>query len=238
MVESVEVLANLGLLALCYLYIVVMIVISIKLGDKLLVSIRRKFLHILIGNFVFIIPFFTLTTFPLNFPFFVASPFVLVTFLATPLSPINFNKKINGLTDITTGGHEYGLFFYAISYTLIALFFAAKPYVIIAGILPMTFGDAAASLVGQKLGHHKMRLLKNKSIEGSFAMFVVTFVSVTLTLLAFSYLFPFNIQWLLVSSFVVSVMATVLEAVTPKGLDNLTVPIISAVLFLLMAGGI
>jgi phytol kinase len=238
MVGSTELLANVGLLGLCYLYIVAMIVISIKLGDKLLVSIRRKFLHILIGNFVFIIPFFTLTSFPLNFPFFVASPFVLVTFLATPLSPINLKKKINGLTDITTGGHGYGLFFYAISYTTLALLFSAKPYVLIAGILPMAFGDAAASLVGQKVGRHKLRIVKNKSLEGSAAMFLVTLASVTLTLLVFSYLFPFNIQWLLVSCFVVSVMATVLEAVTPKGLDNLTVPIISAVLFLLMVGGI
>lgn len=238
MAGGTELLANVGLLGLCYLYIVLMIIISIKLGDKMLVSVRRKFLHIVIGNFVFIIPFFSLTALPLNFPFFVASPFILLTFFATPLSPINLKRKINGLTDITTGGHEFGLFLYAISYTVLAFFFSAKPYVIIAGILPMAFGDAAASLVGQKLGRHKLRLLKNKSLEGSAAMFMVTFVSVTLTLLAFSYLCPFSLQWLILSSFVVSVMATVLEAVTPKGLDNLTVPLISALLFLLMVGGI
>jgi phytol kinase len=238
MVGSTELLANVGLLGLCYLYIVAIIVISIKLGDKLLVSIRRKFLHIFIGNFVFIIPFFTLTVFPLNFPFFVASPFVLVTFFATPLSPFNLNKKINGLTDITTGGHEYGLFLYAISYTTLALFFSAQPYVIIAGILPMAFGDAAASLVGQKLGRHKINFIKNKSLEGSAAMFLVTFASVTLTLLAFSYLCPFTIPILLMASFTISVIATVLEAVTVKGFDNLTVPLICAVLFFIMVGGI
>jgi phytol kinase len=238
MAESVEVLTNLGLLALCYLYIVAMIVISVKLGDKIPVNFRRKFLHIMIGNFVFIIPFFTFTTLPLNFPFFVASPFILLTFLATPYSPLNLKKKINGLTDITVGGHGFGLFMYAISYTLLAFFFSAKPYVIIAGILPMAFGDAAASLVGQKMGRHKITFIKNKSLEGSAAMFLVTLASVTLTLLAFSYLCPFSIPMLLLASFSISVIATVLEAVTLKGFDNLTVPLTCAVVFLIMVGGI
>ena len=155
-------LLNLGLLVLCYLYIVATIVVSIKLGDKLPVNFRRKFLHIMIGNFVFIIPFFTFTTLPLNFPFFVASPFILLTFLSTPLFTNKLKKKFNGLTDITVGGHGFGLFMYAISYTLLAFFFSAKPYVIIAGILPMAFGDAAASLVGQKLGRHKINFHKKQ----------------------------------------------------------------------------
>jgi dolichol kinase len=36
----------------------------------------------------------------------------------------------------------------------------------------------------------------------------------------------------------VAVIATALEALTPKGLDNLTVPLISAIVFLILTGGI
>jgi len=238
MFNNTEIITNSVLLILCYLYIVAIIVISVKIDHRFAKNLKRKFLHIMIGNFVYIIPFFTFTTFPANFPFFVASPFILLTFLASPSSPINLKNKISGLTDITTGGHQFGLVLYAISYTILALFFSTKPYVIIAGILPMAFGDAAASLVGQKMGRHQFTIFSKKSIEGTAAMFIITLVSVMLSLILFSYLCPFSTITLLIASFGVAALATVLEALTPKGLDNLTVPLISALVFLLLIGGV
>jgi len=238
MIGGTEIISNTVLLALCYVYIIAMIFISIKIGDRLPATLRRKFLHIMIGNFVFIIPFFTLTIFPLNFPFFVAFPFVVITFLVTPASPLKLTSKISGLSDITISGHEYGLLFYAISYTILAFFYSATPYIIIAGILPMSFGDAAASLVGQKIGHHKISIRTNKSFEGSAAMFLTTLISVTFTLFGFSYLWSFSLTALFLSSLVVALLATALEALTPKGLDNLTVPLICALVFLVLVRGL
>jgi len=238
MVANTEFVTNSLLLILCYLYIVAIIVIAVEIDRRFPKNLKRKFLHIMIGNFVYVIPFFTYTTFPTNFPFFVASPFILLTFLASPYSPINLKNKISGLTDITTGGHQFGLVLYAISYTILAFFFSAKPYVIVAGILPMAFGDAAASLVGQKMGRHQFNIFSKKSLEGTAAMFTITLVSVTSSLLFFSYLCPFSLTTLLLVSLGVAALATVLEAITPKGLDNLTVPLISALAFLLLTGGI
>ena len=238
MVTNTEIITNSVLLILCYLYIVAIILIAVRIEHRFPKNLKRKFLHIMIGNFVYIIPFFTFTTFPANFPFFVASPFILLTLLASPYSPINLKSKISGLTDITTGGHHFGLVLYAISYTVLAFFFSTKPYVIIAGILPMAFGDAAASLVGQKMGRHQFKIFSKKSLEGTTAMFTITVVSVMLSLLLFSYLCPFSTFTLLIASLGVATAATGLEALTPKGLDNLTVPLISALVFLLLIGGI
>ena len=238
MVINTEIITNLLLLILCYLYIVTIIVVAVRIDHKFPKNLKRKFLHIMIGNFVYVIPFFTFTTFPANFPFFVALPFILLTLSASPASPFNLKNKISGLADITTGGHQFGLVFYAISYTILAFFFAAKPYVIVAGILPMAFGDAAASLVGQKLGRHQFNIFSKKSIEGTTAMFTITFVSMTLSLLLFSYLCPFSTSILLLASLGVAALATAIEALTPKGLDNLAVPLISALVFLLLIGGI
>jgi phytol kinase len=238
MVTNTEIIANSSLLILCYLYIVAIIVLAVRIDHKFPKNLKRKFLHIMIGNFVYIIPFFTFTTFPANFPFFVASPFILLTLSASPASPFNLKNKISGLADITTGGHQFGLVLYAISYTILAFFFSAKPYVIIAGILPMAFGDAAASIVGQKMGRHQFNIFSKKSIEGTTAMFTITFVSVTLSLLLFSFLCPFSTYILLLASLGVATLATAIEVLTPRGLDNLTVPLISAFAFLLFIGGI
>jgi phytol kinase len=192
----------------------------------------------MIGNFIFVIPFFTLRTFPLNFPFFVAAPFILVTFLFSPLSPIDLSSRISGLAEITGEGHKFGLVFYAISYSFLALFFPTKPYVIAAGILPMAYGDAAASLIGQKLGRHRYNIFGVKSLEGSMAMFATCISGLLVCLLFFSYFYTISIFNFALASFSVAAIATTCEALTPKGFDNLTVPLCSAVMFLLLIGGV
>ncbi len=234
-----EVLWNFGLLCLCYFYVVAIIAATGKINYRLPKSLSRKFLHIMIGNLVFVIPFFSYKTFPINFPFFVAAPFILLTFLVSPSSPIkSLRNRLSGLADVTSGGNGFGLVFYAVSYTILALLFSTKPYVIAAGILPLAFGDAAASLVGQKIGRHKYNLSAKKSVEGSIGMFGVCFMSLLLSLMFFSLLYPLSYVNFFVAALGVAAVATACEALTPKGLDNLTVPLFSAAVFLLLIGGI
>ena len=233
-----ETWANLALLGCCYGYILIVILATGRIGRSLSRNSSRKFLHIMIGNLPFLIPFFSYNKFPLNFPFFVAAPFILLTFLVSPYSPTkSLSQKIPELTEVTEGGHQLGLVFYAISYTVLALFFSARPYVIAAGILPMAYGDAAASLIGEKFGRRHFKIFAKKSIEGSFAMFAVSFASFSASLLFFSAFYSFSVFSSIVTALTVAVAATVAEAVTPRGVDNITVPLISAWLFLFLMGG-
>jgi phytol kinase len=236
--SAAEILVNVVLLCLCYLYVIGIIAVTGKINYHFPKSVSRKFLHIMIGNLIFIIPFFSFNVFPVNFPFFVAAPFILLTFLVSKASPINISNKMPGLSDVTSGGHGFGLVLYAISFTILALLFSTKPYVIAAGIIPMAFGDAAASLVGQKIGRHQYNLFAKKSLEGSIAMFVVCFLSLLVSLLFFAYLYPLSVLNFVVAALGVATVATTCEALTPKGLDNLTVPLFSVAIFLFLMGGI
>ncbi len=238
MTTEPQLVFNVGLLGLCYLYIIAVILIASKIKDRLPPNFSRKFLHIMIGNFIFVIPFFTLTTLPLIFPFFVAAPFIIVTFLFSPLSPINLSGKVSGLAEITGGGHKYGLVLYALSYSILALFFSSKPYIIASGILPMAYGDAAASLIGQKFGRHKYNVSSVKSVEGSTTMFVICLLGLLACLVFFSFLYPISQLNFMLASLSAATVATVCEAFTPRGFDNLTVPLASAVVFLLILGGV
>jgi phytol kinase len=233
-----EILANILLMLLCYAYIVFIIFISSKMDKHLHISQKasRKFLHAMIGNLPFIIPFFTANIYPTL----VAAPFTVITFLASPYSPLknNNSNRLKGLTDITEEGHPLGLVFYAISYTFLAFFFASKPYVIAAGILPMAYGDAAASLIGEKYGKRKYHLIANKSLEGSTAMFFASFFSFTVSLIFFSALYSFSIYGKIIPAIAVAAVATLVESLSPKGFDNLTVPAFGALAFLFTAGGI
>lgn len=223
---------NILLMLLCYAYIVVLILVSDRL--PLLEAARRKFLHAMIGNLPFIIPFFTASI----YPFLVASPFILVTFFVTPYSPIKgLAERLPGLANITEEGHHMGLVLYAISYSILAYLFGAEPYVIAAGILPMAYGDSLAALVGARYGRHRYRVFETKSLEGSAAMFVGSLAALGLSLVYFSYLYGFSLGSQLISILTVAAVATVAEAISPKGLDNIAVPLTCALTYVLMSGG-
>ena len=229
------------LLILCYAYVLSVIIFSGKIFKLFGLSgkFSRKFLHIMIGNLPFIIPFFTLNSFPLNFPFFVAAPFVIVTFLATPYSPTRtLSERLKTLTGITEDGHHLGLVYYAFSYTLLALFFASKPYVIAAGVLPMAYGDASAAIIGEKHGKTQYHIFTKKSLEGSGSMFLVSFLSLEVSLLLFSTLYLLPLHILTLAALTVALATTIAEALSPLGFDNITVPLLGATIFLLISGGI
>lgn len=230
-----KLLWNILLMVACYLYIVIIIAISGKLDTFLHVSRKasRKFLHIMIGNLPFIIPFFTSNIYPTL----VAAPFIIVTFLASPYSPSKLaTDKIRGLADITEEGHHLGLVFYAISYTVLAFLFASKPYILSAGIMPMAYGDAFASIIGMRYGERKYKLLADKSLEGSSAMFVFSFLSLAISLVFFSMLYPFSLFQKILAAAAAALVATFVEGVSPLSFDNLTVPALSVLTFVLFGG--
>ena len=229
------VLWNLLLMLLCYGYVILVVLISGKLPSALQISQKnsRRFLHLMIGNLPFVIPFFTSNICPVL----VAAPFILVTFLASPYSPFK-SERFERLASITEEGHPLGLVYYATSYTLLAFFFASEPYIVAAGILPMAYGDSAASFLGERYGKRMYNLLARKSLEGSAAMFVGSILSLTVGLAFFSMFYPLHISALILATVATASVTTLAESLSPRGLDNLTVPILGALTFLLVLGKI
>jgi dolichol kinase len=231
---NAEVSWNLLLMLLCYGYVILVVFVSGKMSRALHVSEKtsRKFLHAMIGNLPFVIPFFTSNIYPAL----VAAPFILVTFLASPHSPFK-DRKFEGLANITEEGHPLGLVFYAISYTLLAFFFASQPYVVAAGILPMAYGDSAGSLVGERYGRRIYNVAARKSLEGSIAMFCGSLLSLTIGMAFFSRFYPLQVSNIILATVAAVSVTTLAESISPRGVDNLTVPILGALTFLLVVRG-
>jgi len=228
--------ANLPVMIACYGYIVALILVAGRLGDHPAVprGVSRKFLHAMIGNLPFIMPYFTNSL----FPFLVASPFIAVTYLVSPYSPWpGFAMRMRGLSDITEEGHGTGLILYAVSYSALALLYGTKPYIVAAGVLPMAYGDSVAALVGTTYGRHRFRVFEWKSLEGCLGMFIGSLLSLLTGMAYFSMIYGFSLQAQMVQVLVVSVVVTVAEAVSPRGLDNVTVPALGALTFIVMGGG-
>lgn len=89
------------------------------------------------------------------------------------------------------------------------------------------YGDAFAALIGKKYGKHK--IYKNKSIEGSLAMFITTVV-VVFTILIIHNIIPWYAT--LIVSFASAITTTTVELYTPNGLDTATCPLASLAVML------
>jgi phytol kinase len=91
----------------------------------------------------------------------------------------------------------------------------------------MAWGDGLAALVGQRWGRHSYKILgSQKSWEGSGTMALVSFL-VTGLLLSFTHSFSPGI---LAIAAIVALASTGLESFSRWGIDNLTVPVGSALL--------
>ncbi|MEM6451700.1 MAG: diacylglycerol/polyprenol kinase family protein [Cyanobacteria bacterium P01_D01_bin.105] len=134
----------------------------------------------------------------------------------------------------SVGRKSLGTFFYALSIGLLVGWFwpLAQPQYAAIGILTMTWGDGLAALVGQRYGEHPYQVWgEKKSWEGSATMLLVSYVVCVSILLYVQG--PVMATWLV--SAIAAVVATVLEAVSKYGVDNLSVPLgTAAVCFGLM----
>jgi len=209
---------------LVYAYVAILLLISEKILKKYPL-LSRKFLHIMVGNIIFLLPIFETRW---AMAFIAAAPFILITFLLSPYSPLKIPSTAS------MAGHGLGLVYYSISWTLLAFLFFQRPEIIAVGIGAMSYGDGFASLIGKKIGKRKYIIGGNtKSIEGSLSMFFATLIILFISLLYYQVLEDFHS---IVTLVLVSLGATVVEGITPKGLDNLSVSLLSALMYYALAG--
>jgi phytol kinase len=135
-----------------------------------------------------------------------------------------------------------GTVYFPIAFVALILFFFSPSLglsqslsraLFVAALMPMTWGDAFAAIVGKQWGRHRYTLLgATRSLEGTLTMLTLSFISVwlTLTLLWSNSLFSPSV---LLISVLTALLTTVVEALSPFGLDNLLVPAASAVSLLL-----
>jgi len=89
-------------------------------------------------------------------------------------------------------------------------------------------GDAAAALVGKHFGTHKIPRTK-KSVEGTFSMFAVSFLTVFALLLVHG---GMPVSGSLVTALLVGAVSAAAELYTPGGFDTVTCPLASMAVLL------
>ena len=217
------------LLAIVYIYVVVIFIFAEKFLKER-PALSRKFVHIMVGNMIFVMPFFTDVSIMVLF---ITAPITVGVFFLTEYSPFKIENTV------TDAGHALGLFYYALMWTILLIIFAILSpnlWVVALGIGALVYGDGFASLIGAKFGRIKYNISGGeKSLEGSLAMFVVVGVmSVFIWMFYMAIGYPGMPTFNFTAIIVISAIAAIVEAVSPGGIDNISVSGITAICYFLL----
>lgn len=120
-----------------------------------------------------------------------------------------------------------GTVYYPIALLVILFFFfETEPLAFLAGSLVLAWGDGLAALIGRKYGTVIYDLYGQKrSFQGSMAMFLSSYAVLFLL-----FLWKDIPMWQVVTyGFIISIIATLTEAISYRDWDNFTIPIVVAV---------
>jgi uncharacterized protein (TIGR00297 family) len=182
----------------------------------------RKFVHIIVGNWVFILLYFDQLWAAILVPF----SFIIVNYLST---------KYKIFKAMERDDESYGTVYYAISLTFLTLlgFLLKWPVLPFIGVLTMAYGDGFAAIVGKKWGKRKpFAFAQDKSIEGSLTVVFFSFLITALALYFFNgkqNMATQSLWTILAIAVLTGFFSAFIELTGKNGCDNLTLPIGSAV---------
>ena len=203
-----------------YIFIFLMI-IGGKLFEKVGKEASRKFIHIMLGNWWLIAMYFFNNVW---FAAFVPLTFVIINYISYKKDIIKVMEREENKKD------GLGTVYYACSLLILVIITFGvlnKPILGLVPIFVMAFGDGLAAIFGKLIKSKKYKVYDTeKSIAGSLTMFIVSFIIISI------YLVYINNPFWYLKGIIISLIITVLEAISIKGIDNITVPI--ATLIMLM----
>ncbi|MHA1944213.1 MAG: diacylglycerol/polyprenol kinase family protein [Candidatus Thorarchaeota archaeon] len=208
-------------------------------------EVTRRIVHLFAGAAIWTVPFYPhpwVATL-------VALTFVIMLALANTERFSGFFAAMARPEDLEHNSVR-GPFWYAVSITVLTGIFTFTGYytlyfVAAAAIHIMMFGDGMSTPIGMKYGTNSTRVIfgSNRSTPGTLAVFIFGFIG---SLVAFWWFGIFsvevfvsggNILWfeMIVLALVGAITGTLVELVSPKGTDNVTLPLITCIVIFLVA---
>ena len=183
----------------------------------------RKYIHIMLSNWwIIAMVFFDTPIFACICP----ALFVVINFISYKYNLIKTMERDEDKKD------GLGTVYYAIALLILAyLTFGPLNNTLLGlcGVIVMGYGDGMAAVVGQSVKSKSFKIgSTTKTLAGSLTMLIITFV-----ILAGFFVYTNVALWFL-KAIILSLIITVIEAVSIKGTDNLTVPLSTALLLFLV----
>ena len=220
-------LFDLGLVVAVYVLVILIIGISELLRKRLNLGAytTRRAIHLLAGDIILLIPFFSSVIYPLLIPIGLG----LMITLSFALRKGSFMTQTMVDEKRYSKLHAYGPVFYIISIGILLLALWSQKPVVMAAAMVMAWGDGAASAITPSLKRRHVYPISDKSLEGSSMMFVFAFLGALVSYLVAMWtgIIPANLSSIIMLSVIGAFVGTVAEALTLgpiRAFDNFTVP--------------
>lgn len=214
-----------------YIVLLASILLIVRYTTKVPDYIFRKLLHIV--AFTSILPLVLCTD------IWWIAVLVEIVFLVIIIIALHFAERFSFYPSlfVEKGKHEVISSFvmlFGLMTVLMAVFWGGfgeeHAYIATVSIMAWGPGDAAAAIVGKNFGRHKLSgkwIEGTKSVEGTMAMAITSFVFTSLTLYLMS---PLALPTILILSLVIAPVAALVELFTKHGLDTISVPIATCII--------
>lgn len=192
------------------------ILLTSKLVEKKGEEASRKYIHIMLSNYwIIVVMFFDSILYASILP----AVFVVINSISYKFNLIKSmeREKNDGL----------GTVYYAISLLILSIFtmYIKNPIIGLSGVLVMGYGDGFAAILGKKIKSKEFKVFgSTKTVAGSITMLIISLIII---IPVFMYL---KIDMFVLKAIITAILATILEFVSIKGLDNITVPVVVSVL--------
>lgn len=177
----------------------------------------RKLVHLGMGTVCLALPWVFDATWPVG---------VLAALAVAALAGVRIVPTLRAQLGGVLGGVErasWGELYFPVSVALVFALADGRPEFFVVPVAILTYADAAGALIGQRWGRTRYEAVEStKSVEGSAAVLLVTWLCVTGGLMAFTDL-PWTHRWL--AGLGLGLFAMLVEAVSWRGLDNLLLPV-------------
>lgn len=205
------------------------VILSGKLFEKKSKEASRKFIHIMLAPYwIIAILCFDNVIWASVLPFL----FVIINALSCKFELIKQMEREENDKD------GFGTVYYALSLLLLSIvtFGPLKfykdiygPVIAFVGVLVMALGDGFAAIVGKSVKSFEYKIGgTKKTFAGSSAMFLISFIIISV------FLVYVKIPMWFLKAVIISILTTILEAISIKGLDNITVPILTTLMVFLV----
>lgn len=182
-------------------------------------SFTRRIIHILASDIIIVLPLFSSIKWVILIPLALALILTVAFVFGLPVREAMIPEGDDPL-------HAYGPFYYIISIGILVGVFGIRSYIPIVATFVMAWGDGFAALVGHRFG--RIRLLENKTLEGSLAFLFFSFLGAAVGYIAWAHWTSQPAGGALGIAFLSSLIGMFLELFSVgklKPFDNFTVPL-------------
>ncbi len=173
----------------------------------------RKFIHIGVGMLAWLVPFLFVSPWP----------FVFACLAFAILNLLDWRYGFF-LAMASSNRSNLGTVYFPMSAAAVALIFWQQPPLMVAALMPLTWGDGLASVIGRHYGTNTYLVFgHSRSLQGSATFFVMGGLFTWLALWIMDGPPEITPIAAIAPALAVTFTTTVVEALSPWGFDNLTV---------------